>query len=92
IKPEMKLLYPSPTVLSRHALVPLNDDGDRVGQLLSTDPELQALAAEHGFRTGDAAKFDAVTVAHDVPVVRDLIDVVDIPAYETLENLLNGVA
>lgn len=92
IKPGMKLLYPSPTVLSRHALVPLNDDGDRVGQLLSTDPQLQALAAEHGFRTGDAAKFDAVTVANDVPVARDLIDVVDIPAYETLENLLNGVA
>ncbi|MFE3445922.1 three-helix bundle dimerization domain-containing protein [Nocardia sp. NPDC059180] len=92
IKPEMVLLYPSPTVLSRHALVPLNEDGDRIGRLLSTDPELQSLAAEHGFRTGDAAKFTAVADANDVPVTRELIDVVDIPAYETLENLLTGVA
>ncbi|WP_280236623.1 three-helix bundle dimerization domain-containing protein [Nocardia cyriacigeorgica] len=92
IAPGMVLLYPSPTVLSRHTLVPLNEDGDRIGRLLSTDPKLQSLAAEHGFRTGDAAKFTAVADANEVPVARDLIDVVDIPAYDTLENLLNGVA
>ena len=48
----MRLVYPSPTVLSKHTLVPVTDDGDRVGQLLSEDPELQRLAAVHGFRTG----------------------------------------
>ncbi len=86
------MLYPSPTVLSRHTLVPLTATGDRVGQLLSTDPELQRLAAEHGFRTADPAQFTAVTAEHHIPVAPDVVDIVDPPAYDTLEHLLDGVA
>lgn len=52
---DMVLTYPSPTVLSKHTLVPLNSNGDQVGRLLSTDPELQQLAVKYGFRTADAA-------------------------------------
>ncbi|MCW2901445.1 MAG: hypothetical protein JWO67_3710 [Streptosporangiaceae bacterium] len=92
LKPGMVLMYPSPTVLSKHTLVPLDGAGDRIGRLLSTDPELQRLAAEHGFRSGDASQFAKVTADHNVPVTPDLIDVVDTPSYDTLEHLLNGVA
>lgn len=90
--PEMVLTYPSPTVLSRHTLVPLGGNGDRVGRLLSSDPELQRLAAEHGFRTGDATQFSKVAAEHRVPVRTELIDVVDTPTYDTLERLLDAVA
>jgi hypothetical protein len=92
IKPGMVLMYPSPTVLSKHTLVPFTPSGDRVGRLLSTDPHLQRLAAEHGFRSGDAARFAEVAAEHGVRVAADLIDVVDIPSYDTLEHLLDGVA
>ncbi|MFD0360793.1 three-helix bundle dimerization domain-containing protein [Nocardia sp. GCM10030253] len=92
IKPGMVLTYPSPTVLSKHTLVPLNAEGDRIGRLLSTDPQLQRLAAEHGFRTGDTATFAKVTADNHVPVPADLIDVIDTPTYDTLEHLLDGVA
>ncbi len=92
ITPDMVLMYPSPTVLSRHTLVPLNTDGDRLGKLLSTDPELQQLAAEHGFRTGDPAQFASVTTEYHVPVNPQLVDVVDTPSYDTMEHLLDGVA
>ncbi|WP_309234820.1 three-helix bundle dimerization domain-containing protein [Nocardia sp. XZ_19_385] len=92
IQPGMVLTYPSPTVLSRHTLVPLGGSGDQLGRLLSSDPELQRLAAEHGFRTGDAAQFAKVTAEHRVPVQTDLIDVVDTPTYDTLEHLLDAVA
>ncbi|MET7330332.1 three-helix bundle dimerization domain-containing protein [Nonomuraea sp. NPDC005650] len=92
LKPGMVMMYPSPTVLSQHTLVPLTPSGDRIGQLLSSDPELQGLAAEHGLRSGDAARFAKVAADHDVPVAKDLIDVVDIPSYDTLERLLDGVA
>ncbi|WP_245718300.1 three-helix bundle dimerization domain-containing protein [Nocardia miyunensis] len=92
ITPDMVLMYPSPTVLSRHTLVPLNADGDRLGKLLSTDPELQQLAAEHGFRTGDPAQFVSVTTEYHVPVNPQVVDVVDTPAYDTLQHLLDGVA
>ncbi|MEV0355414.1 hypothetical protein AB0H71_05040 [Nocardia sp. NPDC050697] len=88
-KPGMVLAYPSPTVLSQHTLIPLGDQGDRVGALLAGDPELQRLAAEHGFRTAD---FGAVTAQHRVPVAADVIDVVDTPTSETLERMIDGVA
>ncbi|MBC6460190.1 hypothetical protein HKK72_20195 [Actinomadura sp. HBU206391] len=91
-KPGMVLMYPSPTVLSKHTLVPLNAEGDRVGRLLSTDPELQRLAAVHGFRTADAAQFAKVTGDRKIPVATDLIDVVETPTFDTLENLLGGVS
>ncbi|MEV0298620.1 three-helix bundle dimerization domain-containing protein [Nocardia sp. NPDC050710] len=89
IKPGMVLTYPSPTVLSQHTLVPLRAGGDKLGRLLVADPTLRQLAAEHGFRTGDAAEFAKVT--QGVPVAADLIDVVDTPTYDTLEHLLDGV-
>ncbi|WP_405160910.1 hypothetical protein OG203_31665 [Nocardia sp. NBC_01499] len=91
IKPDMTLLYPSPTILSRHTLVPLGEAGDRIGRLLSTDPDLQRLAAVHGFRTNDATQFAAVTTDHKIPVAADLIDVITTPTFDTLERLLDGV-
>jgi hypothetical protein len=92
LKPGMVLLYPSPTVQSKHTVIPFDDKGMKVGHLLSTDPELQRLAALHGFRTADSAQFAKVTAEHHVPVRADLIDVVDTPSYDTLEHLLTGVA
>ncbi|MFC9660144.1 three-helix bundle dimerization domain-containing protein [Nocardia sp. NPDC127606] len=92
IKPDMVLTYPTPTVLSSHTLVPLNTTGDKIGKLLTDNAELRRLAAEHGFRTGDTAQFTSVAAERSVPVAADLIDVVDVPAYETLEHLLDGVA
>ncbi|MEV0432352.1 three-helix bundle dimerization domain-containing protein [Nocardia sp. NPDC050413] len=92
ITDDMVLTYPTPTVLSSHTLVPFTDTGDRIGKLLTENAELRRLAAEHGFRTGDNAQFTAVAAERKVPVPADLIDVVDVPAYETLENLLDGVA
>jgi hypothetical protein len=92
LRPDSVLLYPSPTVLSRHTVVPLTPEGEEIGALLHTDAELQSLAAEHGFRTGDVARFDEVVAEHDVPVSPDLVDIVDVPAYETLEHLIDGVA
>ncbi|MFI6867030.1 three-helix bundle dimerization domain-containing protein [Nocardia sp. NPDC050406] len=92
LKPDMVLMYPSPTVLSQHTVVPLNDSGDRLGKLLTTDPDLQKLAAEHGFRTADPTQFTQVAGRYQVPVTPQLIDVIDPPDYETLEHLLDGVA
>jgi hypothetical protein len=90
--PDMELMYPSPTVLSRHTLVPLDAAGDRLGRLLTSDPELQALAAQHGFRTDDPAQFATVTAQHNVPITPQVVDVVDAPAYDTLQHLLDGVS
>ncbi|MGX1762852.1 hypothetical protein ACWIG5_39180, partial [Streptomyces lydicus] len=88
---EMTMLYPTPTILSRHTLVPFGEPGDRIGRLLAGDPELQRLAAEHGFRTGAQAQFAAVAAEHNVRVAPDLADVITTPTFDTLERLLDGV-
>ncbi|WP_433527050.1 three-helix bundle dimerization domain-containing protein [Nocardia pseudovaccinii] len=91
IKPGMVLTYPSPTVVSQHTLVPLTAPGDRIGRLLATDPDLQRLAAEHGFRTSDPSQFAKVTADNHVSVPGDVIDVIDTPTIDTLEHLIDSV-
>lgn len=92
LKPGMVLMYPSPTVQSKHTLVSFDANGEKLGQLLSTDPELQRLAARHGFRTGDETQFASIVKQHDIPVAEDVIDVADTPTYDTLERLLDAVS
>ncbi|MFJ4101481.1 hypothetical protein [Amycolatopsis japonica] len=91
IRPDMRLLYTAPTVYSKHTLVPLKPNGDQVGRLLATDPELGKLAATFGLRTGDPRLFAAVVAAAKAPVPADLVDAVEPPSYETLERLLDAV-
>ncbi|MBF8187226.1 hypothetical protein ITP53_16080 [Nonomuraea sp. K274] len=88
IKPDMRLVYPSPTVLSKHTLVPLAEPGARVGELLTENPELQALAAAYGFRTTDPQAFADLVAKTKAPAAADLVDVVEPPTYERLDQLI----
>ncbi|MFG2954659.1 hypothetical protein ACGF5O_13115 [Streptomyces sp. NPDC048291] len=55
---DLVVLYPDTTVNSDHTIVPLDDAGRQLGELLSTDPALRGLAVKHGFRPqGDSAEF-----------------------------------
>ena len=89
IRPDMRMLYTAPTVYSKHTLVPLSGDGDKVGRLLATDPELGKLAATFGFRTTDPKLFADVAAKAHAPA--DLVDAVEPPSFETLERLLDAV-
>jgi hypothetical protein len=85
------LLYPRPTIYTKHTFVPISDAGDRLGQLLQTDLVLQHLAVEHGFRIQDAAYSGDFWKRNGISVPDQLIDVVDPPSYEFLEVLVTGV-
>jgi hypothetical protein len=91
IRPEMRLLYPAPTVLSKHTLVSFTPQATEVGRLLTEDPELRSLAAQHGFRTADPRIFADLAAKHRAPVARDLVDVVEPPTYEHLEGLISTI-
>lgn len=91
ITKDMVLMYPNPTVLSKHTLVPLTPVGDRVGRLLMADPDLQRLAIKYGFRTNDAAAFTRFTTAHQVVLPTTLINVIEPPAYEALESMISTI-
>lgn len=79
------LLFPRPTVYSRHTLIPLDGPdgaGHRVGQTLRDDPKLTQLAAEHGFRPerpSDPAG------SRPSPA-----DVVEPPSFEIMESMLGS--
>ena len=88
IRPDMVLMYPEPTILSKHTLVGLTPDGIRFGQFLTDDPELQSLATEYGFRTTDAAGFQTFLSNHQVSAPGTLLDVIDPPTYERLEAMI----
>src|SRR5262249_25841527 len=88
----MVLMYPTPTVLSKHTLVPLKPAGDRGGTLLRSAPALQRLAARYGFHTSDPAIFNAYLKAQKVPAPPQLVNVVEPPAYDQLETMINAIA
>ena len=77
-------LFPRPTVYSRHTLIPVDADGERLGRALRDDPELVALAVEYGFRP---EKPVAGQRQADRPV-----DVVESPSFDIVETMLAGLA
>jgi len=83
---DQMLLYPRPTVYSRHTLIPLdgpNGTGHRVGQALRDDPKLAQLAAEHGFRP----ERPPVESAGNRPAPADVIEP---PSFELMESMLKA--
>ncbi len=88
IGPDMVLLYPEPTLFTKHILLPTNDDGARLGELLTHDPELQQLAIEHGLRNDNVAAFWAFVQQHQLAIPRTLVNVIEPPSYELLEGAI----
>jgi hypothetical protein len=88
ITAQMRLLYPEPTIFSKHTFVSLTDSGARLGQFLSTDTEIRQLATQYGFRTIDKTGFNAFVTSHGLSVPADLNDIIDPPTYEALEAMI----
>jgi hypothetical protein len=84
----MRLVYPAPTIFSKHTFVSLTPDGTRLGQFLTTDAEIRSLATEYGFRTSDTTGFNTFVTSHGLTVPQTINDVIDPPTYETLEVMI----
>jgi len=90
ITPDMVLMYPDPDVLSKHTVVPLTPNGDRVGQLLLNNPDLQKLATKYGFRTNNQATFNQFLTAHKL-TTPSLVNLIEPPTYENLEAMISAI-
>ncbi|MET8061758.1 hypothetical protein [Streptomyces microflavus] len=87
---DLVVLYPDTTVSSDHTLVPLTAAGQRLGELLSTDPRLRELAVRHGFRPqGAPAEFTAATAEHTDYIDQGLTGVrqAPVPTAEVLRTM-----
>jgi hypothetical protein len=91
VKSEMVLMYPRPTVFSKHVLVPYTPAGERLGQALENDPALRDLAHEYGYRTGGLSKGPESWIKRGVQVPEALVDVIDPPSYEWLERMITAI-
>lgn len=85
------LMYPRPTIYSKHTFVPISANGDRLGNVLTHDETLQHLAVEHGFRIEDSAYSSDFWKKNKVNVPAQLIDVVDPPSYEFLDAIIVAI-
>ena len=88
---DMVMMYPVPTVFSKHVLVPYNDKGRRLGEALERDSELQELAHQYGFRTGGNTKGPEIWEQHGIHTPPTVVDVIDPPTHEWLEKMINGI-
>jgi hypothetical protein len=88
------LIYPAPTLVCAHTVVPFTAAGRQVADLLSTDADLQRLAAKHGFRTVDPAVSAPVLQgvrSGDVALPDKIVDAVEPPNQPALQTLLRKV-
>jgi len=91
IKGDMVIIYPRPTVFSKHVLVPYTPAGVRLGEALENDPALRALAHEYGYRTGGQAKGPELWQQRGIAVPELLVDVIDPPSQEWLERMIVAI-
>jgi hypothetical protein len=91
IKSDMVLMYPRPTVFSKHVLVPYTPAGARLGAALESDPKLRELAHEYGFRTGGDSRGPELWAQRGIKVPDPLVDVIDPPSHEWLERMIQAI-
>lgn len=88
---DMVLLYPQPTIYTKHILVPFTESGHKLGKALATDPELQKLAAQYGYRTATPEYFTEFLKQKKLSAPTVLVDVIDPPSFEILERMILSI-
>jgi cbb3-type cytochrome oxidase cytochrome c subunit len=87
----MVMLYPKPTIFSKHIFVPFNANAERLGEALTNDPELQSIAQEYGYRTNGEHKSTERWAKQNIIAPENLVDVIDPPSYEWLEKMIVAI-
>ena len=92
LKADMVLLYPRPTIFTKHVMVSLSDKGVRFLEAMA-DPAAMAIAVEYGYRTEDPGNLERLRgMARSKGLaLPDLVDLVDAPAYEMLERMIVAI-
>lgn len=95
IREDMMLLYPEPTIFTQHVLLAMTEAGQRLGEALSSDEELQRLAIENGYRSNDVAfigDFETFVNRHNLDgIPTNLVEVIDPPTYEIIEQMIQRI-
>lgn len=88
---DMSLLYPSPTLFTKHTMITFNDKAQKLTDLLSNNEEIKKIAAEYGFRFAGNNQLVEKAKAVGVEVPATVVEVVDPPSFDILEKMVNEV-
>ncbi|MFO1434707.1 MAG: hypothetical protein U1F76_32275 [Candidatus Competibacteraceae bacterium] len=91
LPPGAVLLYPKPTLFDKETFIALSKDAEALGDLLSTNPELQKLAVEYGFRGTDSTVFKEMTGQVGFSVKETVDDIMSPPANEIMDEMLKVI-
>lgn len=91
ITDDMVLLYPEPTLFTKHILIPITENGQKLGEALSQDETLQKIATEHGLRTENVKLFRQFVKQKSLNVPDFLVNVIEPPSYEVLEGMIQQI-
>ena len=90
--PGMVLLYPQPTLFNKVVFVASSERAKKLGELLATQPELQRLAVDFGFRIADTAHFVQSTKAAGLAVEERITQVIDPPSFEIMAEMIDVIS
>lgn len=88
IRPDMVLLYPEPTLFTKHIIIPFTPEGEKLAEALANDETLQKIAIQHGLRT---ANMGVLSKNNHFTIPPDLVNVIDAPSYEMLESMIKRI-
>lgn len=91
ISDQMVLVYPEPTLYTKHILVTFNDNAAKLGEALKNDEELQQLAIEYGLRNSNLAYLQGFWQKHNITLPQNLVEVIEPPSYEVLEGMIQQI-
>lgn len=91
ISDDMMLIYPEPTVFTKHILLPFSESGEKLAEVLTNDPDLRLLAIKHGFRNKNIGKFREFVKKYKLAVPDSLVKVIEPPSYEILEHTIQRI-
>ena len=91
IKSGAVMLYPSPTIYSKHVMVIINPAAQSLVELIKNNPELKKLASEYGFRIEGDSGIIQHAKSLGVTIPETVIDVIDPPKYDILDTLTSKV-
>ncbi|WP_087016892.1 hypothetical protein [Thaumasiovibrio subtropicus] len=91
ITDDMVLLYPQPTIYSKHVLIPLSPEGEALGNALANDEDIQKVAVRYGMRPKNIALFNEYIAQSTFSAPSTLYNVIDPPSFEILEYMITRI-
>lgn len=88
---DMVLVYPEPSIFTKHILVAFTPGAERLGEALENDEELQKLAIEYGLRNSNIAYQREFWEQHNIQLPQNLINVIEPPTYEVVEGIIQQI-